>query len=209
MQAGIAAGLGEGQQIVLHDRVKVHELVVHLHGGVVAVLRHDAGDIAGDAAGVKILQHADALIALLHVEAAHVLIAGDGVTDALIQMGHAQVDPLGGKLGLETEQRHKVGRKRRCAARGLGTNEQLQRDLYLAERDLVLHRDVLQNIVQYGQKRRLPGVHLLAVIALALPQGFLVAIDSICTVHDPSPPQNLYISYKIIIAHLCGIYKEF
>ena len=57
--------------------------------GVVAVLRHDAGDIAGDAAGIKILQHADALIALLHVEAAHVLIAGDGVTDALIQMGHA------------------------------------------------------------------------------------------------------------------------
>ena len=173
----------------------MHELVVHLHGGVVAVLRHHAGDIAGNAAGVKILQHADALIALLHVEAAHVLIAGDGVTDALIQMGHAQVDPLGGKLGLETEQRHKVGRKRRCAARGLGTNEQLQRDLYLAE--------------QYGQKRRLPGVHLLAVIALALSKGFLVAIDSICTVHDPSPPQNLYISYKIIIAHLCGIYKEF
>ena len=31
--------------------------------------------------------------------------------------------------------------------------KQLQRDLYLAERDLVLHRDVLQNIVQYGQKR--------------------------------------------------------
>ena len=33
----------------------------------------------------------------------------------------------------------------------------------------------MQNIVQYGQKRRLPSVHLLAVIALALSQGLAAA----------------------------------
>ncbi len=44
----------------------------------------------------------------------------------------------------------------RCGP-SLGTNEQLQRDLYLAERDLVLHRDVLQNIVQYGQNGDCPA----------------------------------------------------
>ena len=209
LQAGIAAGLGKGQQIGLGDGVIVHELVVHLDGGILAVLRHDADDIAQNAGRVKVFQHTDALVAFLHIEAAHILIAADGVADALFQMRQAEVDPLTGKLGLEVQQRHKVGCERCGAASRFGAHQQIQRDIHLAEGNLIFHRDILQDIVQYRQKRRLPGKHFLPVIAQCQLLGFQVQFISLVAVHSRSPPRFLYNRYKIIITHMCGIYKDF
>ena len=188
LQAGIAAGLGKGQQIGLGDGVIVHELVVHLDGRVLAVLRHDADDIAQNAGRVKVFQHTDALVALLHIEATHILIAAHRVADALVHMGNAQADPLCRKLGTLLKQRHEVGRKGRRPPGCFGTDHQVERDVHLPERELVFHRDILQDVVQHRQKRRLPGDHLLTVIALAHPQGFLVTFNGIGTRHSQSPP---------------------
>ena len=100
LQAAVAAGLGKGQQIGLDERIVVHELIVQAHFRGIVVFGHHAGDVAGHAAGLEVFQHADALVALLHIEAAHVLKAADGVTDALVHVGHAKGDPLGAELAL-------------------------------------------------------------------------------------------------------------
>lgn len=187
----------------------MHELIVQAHFRGIVVFGHHAGDVAGHAAGLEVFQHADALVALLHIESAHILIAADGVTDALFQMRQAEVDPLTGKLGLEVQQRHKVGCERCGAASRFGAHQQIQRDIHLAEGNLIFHRDILQDIVQYRQKRRLPGKHFLPVIAQCQLLGFQVQFISLVAVHSRSPPRFLYNRYKITITHMCGIYKDF
>ena len=124
-------------------------------------------------------------------------------------MRQAEVDPLTGKLGLEVQQRHKVGCERCGAASRFGAHQQIQRDIHLAEGNLIFHRDILQDIVQYRQKRRLPGKHFLPVIAQCQLLGFQVQFISLVAVHSRSPPRFLYNRYKIIITHMCGIYKDF
>lgn len=90
-------------------------------GLVVGVDGDDAGDIAGDGGGAEALEHADALVALLDVEAAHVLVAADGVAYALVaEVGGAELYPLEGELGVRPEQGHKIGRKGGAAALALG-----------------------------------------------------------------------------------------
>ena len=183
LQARKAARLGEAQRVGVDERVVVHELVVQAHFGRVIVAGHDAGDVGRHAAGAKEFEHAGALVALLHIKAAHVLKAFQRLADAFVQVGGAEVGPLGGKLGAAAQQRHKVAGKRRRAPRRLGAHQQVQRHLDEAQRQLVFDLDVLQDIVQHRQKRRLTGRGLFAVVPLGQFLRFQVVFQCLCVRH--------------------------
>ena len=174
LQAAVAAGFGKGQQIGLDERIVMHELIVHADFRCIVIFWHHAGDIADHAASLEVFQYADALVSLLHIEAAHILKAADGVADAFIHMRHAEVDPLGAELGFQIEQRHKVAGKRAGAARRFGADDKAHRDLHQAERQLVFDGHVLQNIIQHRQKWGLPVQHFFTVVLLAQLLGLAV-----------------------------------
>ena len=96
-----AAAAAEVYLVDAAQAVEVHELVVDDDGLVVGVGGDDAGDVAWDGGGVEAFEDADALVALLDVEAAHVLVAADGVTYALVaEVGGAELGPFGGELAV-------------------------------------------------------------------------------------------------------------
>ena len=82
-----------------------------------------------DAVRLKILEDADPLVSLRHIVAVQVLIDGDGVPDALLQLGLAQLFPLEGKLRLLFHQRHKVPGEGLGTPVRLGAHHKLQRHL--------------------------------------------------------------------------------
>ena len=63
----------------------------------------------------------------------------------------AKVDPLGGKLGINIQQRHEVAGKRCGAPRRLGAHHLGKRDLDHTHGQLGFHIGIFQNIIQYRQ----------------------------------------------------------
>ena len=177
LQARIAAGLGKAQRIGPDQRVIAHELIVHAHRGVLAVAGHHPGDVGHHAAGAEKLQHADPLVALLHIEFAHILKAAHRVADALVQMGDAEGGPFGGELGPHIQQRHEIGGKGGGTPRRLGADHQVQRHFDQAQRQLVFHLHVLEQVVQHRQVGRLPGGSFFAVVPLPHFQRFLIVLQ--------------------------------
>ena len=83
--------------------VEIQKLVVGHHLRIVRGLGQQPGDYTGDGDGAEVFQHAHPLVALHHVKVVEVLHRLDGVPDALLQVGLAQVRPLVGKLTLLLE----------------------------------------------------------------------------------------------------------
>ena len=82
-----------------------------------------------DAVRLKILEDADPLVPLRHIVAVQVLIGGDGVPDALLQLGLAQFFPLEGKFRLLLHQRHEVSGEGLGPPVRLGAHHKFQRHL--------------------------------------------------------------------------------
>ena len=97
------------------------------------VLGHDADDMGGNRDRVEEFEHADALVALLHIVAVHVFVRLDRLADALVEMRLAQPLPLVGELGFLVEDRHEVGGKRRHSALCLGADDEFRGHLKHAE----------------------------------------------------------------------------
>ena len=84
---------------------EIQKFIVCQDSGVVALVGQNPCDHGRDPGGAEIAQHADPLVALLNIEIAQILVAGDGIPDAHIsQMGGAQRHPLPGKLRFGVQQ---------------------------------------------------------------------------------------------------------
>ena len=217
LQAGKAALLGEGQRIQAAQRVIFHKFIVQADLLVVAVLRHHAGDGGRNGVRLEIFQHADALVALLHIEAAEVFKAADGVADAFLHMGLAQRDPLAGEFGIRLQQGHEVGGKRRRAPGRLGAHKQLKRDFHRADGQLAFDIGALQDIVQHRQVRVLAGRHLFAVIFLCSFPGAQILFSGFHTIHrsslllalaDISVFPAACAAYSFIVPYSCALWKR-
>ena len=149
-QLGVIAGTAELDGVEFGYFIKINEFVIGLDPGLVGLGRQDPLDVAGDPGRVKISQHADPLVALLDIEIAQIFIAEDGVGNAHVaQMGRAQVDPFGGKLGLLVQQRLERRGKGRDAACRLGTHDPLGRDLHQAHIHYDIRGILRQDLVQH------------------------------------------------------------
>ena len=127
-QGGLELGkASEAAEIDLVDPaepVKAQKLIVNPHRRVLGVGGDHPRHIAGDGGGVEALEDADPLVALLDVKAAHVLIAPDGVPNALLaEVSGAQVYPLGGKLRVRGQQRHEVRGEGGAPPHGFGSHD--------------------------------------------------------------------------------------
>ena len=80
----VAAGLGKLDLIQAAAGIKLQKLVIELHCRIVGIHRQDTRHIAGDRGRVIAFQHTDSLVALLHIESAHILAAADGIPDPLV-----------------------------------------------------------------------------------------------------------------------------
>ena len=129
LEPDVAARLGELDEVDPAAPVKIDQLIVQLGLPGVRPLGQDAGHMGVDAVRLKILEDADPLVPLRHIVAVQVLIGGDGVPDALLQLGLAQLFPLEGKLRLLFHQRHKVPGEGLGTPVRLGAHHKLQRHL--------------------------------------------------------------------------------
>ena len=123
LQLAVAAQLGEMHIVHFGQLIEIQKLVVDLILKVISAGGDEPGDCARDLDCTVILEHRDPLVALLHIEPVHVLKGDDGGMDALFQMRVAQVRPLGGKLGIRLQQRHKVIRKGSVPSAGFGAHK--------------------------------------------------------------------------------------
>ena len=174
LQLCIAAQLGKMDIIDLGELIEVQKLIIEPVFQAVVALRDEPGNCSRDLDRFVILEHRDALVALLHIELVQELIRNDRRVDALFQMSVAQVGPLGRKLGVRLQQRHKVGRKGRVPPAGLGADDALCRDLHQSKRLLRHNVDIDEDIVQHRQIRRLSACHTGTVSALSRLQSALV-----------------------------------
>ena len=167
LQLGVAAQPRELDDVHLAQLVKVQKLVVDAVFQAVAAGGDQPGDGAGDAGRVKVLEHRDALVALLDVELVQKLVGGHRVADALLEVGVAQHRPLGGELGVLLQQRHEVGGERGVAAAGLGAHDALAGHIHQAQRLGGHDVHIDQDVVQHRQVRVLAAGHMGAVVLLA------------------------------------------
>lgn len=199
LQAGKAALLRKVQPVQPAQRVILHELVIFTNFRRIIELRHNAGNGGKNRIRAKIFQHTDTFVALLDIKAAHVLICFNGIVDALFHMGHAQGNPLAGKLSVFGQQRHKVGSKRRGAAGGFGAYHIIQRYFNGAKRYLAFGICFFQQFIQ----RRQIGVFacrcLFTVIAHARFLSAVVFFQGFYTLHPVPPPAVVVPSFFLIL----------
>ena len=77
----------------------MQKFIIDPHSRIIGIDRQNARDIRADGRRLKAFENAHALVALLHVEAAHIFKAPDGIRDARVaQVRLAERDPLACKL---------------------------------------------------------------------------------------------------------------
>ena len=167
LQSQVAALLAELQEVDFAVFIEGEELVIDLRLFGVAALGQDADHLPGDADRAEKLQHAHPLVALFHIEAVHILIGLDRLTDAIGHVGAAERFPLGGKLRPRGQDRHEVRRKGIDPAPGLGADDALHGDLHDSQlrplgRALRRHK-----VVQHRQAGRTARRHAGAIVPLA------------------------------------------
>ena len=127
-----------------------HKIVVRLDGYVLRPVGNDPDHVGGNGGRPIAFQHTDPLVALLDVEPAQILIAADGVPDALVpQMGRAQVHPFCGKFRVRGQQRHESGRKGTAPSGSLGADDLLSGNLQNPHVRPSGHHVFVQNLVQH------------------------------------------------------------
>ena len=154
LQQGVAALLGELEEVDLCQLVEVEELVVQIDL-VAAACGHDADNVADDVDRVKELEHADALVALLDIEAVHVFISLDRIADTLGHVSLTQMLPLVGELCRFVENGHEVRREGVDPAAGFCADDKLGGNLNQSEIDASVYHSRGHKILEYGQTRRL------------------------------------------------------
>ncbi len=88
LKLGKAAGAAEIHPVKSGEPVGVHEVIIRPHRRIIGPCGNHPDYIAGDRGRVVAFQHADPLVALLHIKPAQVFKAPDGIPDALVpQMG--------------------------------------------------------------------------------------------------------------------------
>ena len=84
LQSGKASRPGKPDIVDLRQTVKVNEFVIDPGLLVVILWWDDADDIGRNGDGAEIFQHADSLVAFLHVKPIHKLVRLDGFPDSLV-----------------------------------------------------------------------------------------------------------------------------
>ena len=187
LELGEAAQLEELHLIEPRQLIELHELIVPLHSQILAFRREHADDRAGDGGGAVAFEDADALVALLHVEPAQILIALDGVADALVaQVGFAELHPLGAELGVNRQQRHKAGGKGRLAAGALGADNLIDGDFNESQVHPSGAHGLHQNLVEHLGIGVATPEHIGAVVLLPLLEGALILIHGFGKTHASS-----------------------
>ena len=190
LQAGVLTLLPQNDAIQARQSVKLHELIIDLHCRVAAVLRHQPGDIGGNDRVAVAFQHADPLVALLHIETAHVLKAADRVGDALVaEMGVAQQRPFGGKLAVRRQQGHEVPCQGGGASGALCPGHQGKGDVDDAQLHPGGHAALVHDLIQHRQIRGAAGADGILVVSLSGLQGLVILLQRF-RAHDVPPARR-------------------
>ena len=174
LEGGVAPRLGELQEVDAAVLVEVHELVIELDLTAAVPDGQDAGDLGADGVGVKELEHAHPLVALLHIEAVAVLPGLDGLPDALLQVGLAQPLPLAGKLRVGAHEGHEAPGEGLGPPQGLGPHHELQGDLDGAQADGAAQLLLPHEFAQDGQVGLLSSGRAGAELLLAPLEGVVI-----------------------------------
>ena len=118
-----------------------------------------------------------ALVALLHIEAPHVLIHEDRIPDALLNSRIIERRPLHRKLGLRRQQRHEIAGEGLLSAMRLRAGDICDRnldqsDMILCEYALRLHDIIERRKIRIASKCDIP-----AVLTLAHVPGLRIIFD--------------------------------
>ncbi len=184
LELGEPARTAEVDPVELRQLVGGHEVVVGLYRRLVGPDGNHPDDVGGDGGRAVAFQHADPLVALLDVEPAQVLVAPNGVPDALVpQVGGAQLHPLGGELRVRVQQGHEVGGEGAAPPGGLGAGDLLGGDLQHPHVRPSGHHVLVQDLVQDRGVGVLAPDHPLLVVFLAKPQGFDVLFHGFLSAH--------------------------
>ena len=140
-EAAVAARAAEADVIDRRGLVELGELVVKLDLRVLRLFRKEARDVRHDVVGADEAQHRDALVALLDVEALHVLVDFDRVADALRQLGVVEIAPFVPEFAVVLQKWHEIRGKSLLPPRRPGSRDHVERDL--GEADALLREDVL------------------------------------------------------------------
>ena len=174
LEGGVAPRLGELQEVDAAVLVEVHELVIELDLPAAVPDGQDAGDLGADGVGVKELEHAHPLVALLHIEAVAVFPGLDGLPDALLQVGLAQPLPLAGELRVGAHEGHEAPGEGLGPPQGLGPHHELQRDLDDAQADGAAQLLLPHEFAQDGQVGLLSSGRAGAELLLAPLEGVVI-----------------------------------
>ena len=167
LQLGIIADAVEMHLIQAAQPVKVQKFIIDPHGRIVGIDRQDARDIRADGRRVEALEDADALVALLHVKAAHIFKAPDGIRDARVaQVRLAERDPLACKLRPKIQKRHEIRGKRRLPPRRICADDLRDGNVQNAEIDAARDRAAAQPFLEHLRIRIASAVDTLAVALL-------------------------------------------
>ena len=175
LQLREAPQAAEADLVHLAELVEVHEFVVDLHLDVVRIAGNQPGDNAGDGQRAVAFQHADALVALGDVEAAHVLVADDGIGDTHgVQMRRAKGDPFGAELRIRIQQGHEIPRENGLAPRGGGAHDLIHGDVHQPDVGSARTHVLGENLVQHLGIGIAAADHAAVIIFQALLQGIVV-----------------------------------
>ena len=167
LQLGIVADAVEMHLIQAAQPVKVQKFIIDPHSRIIGIDRQNARDIRADGRRVEALEDADALVALLHVEAAHIFKATDGIRDARVaQVRLAERDPLACKLRPKIQKRHEIRGKRRLPPRRICADDLRDGNVQYAEIDAARDRAAAQPFLEHLRIRIASAVDAIAVAFL-------------------------------------------
>ena len=129
--------------------MEIDKFKIGLHPVGIVTDGHHTFDHAGDACRTHVPQHTDTLVAFLHIEAAEIFIAQNGVLNAIAQVGGAEIDPFGGKFTFRGQQRQKTGAERIGASGGFDADDLFCGDFKDAHVDDCTNRAVSNQFIQH------------------------------------------------------------
>ena len=152
-------------------------------------MRQHAPHIGADTGRAKGSEHTDTLIALLHVKLPHILIAQNGVLDALItHMMDAQFHPFHGKFALQWQQRQKRRTEGADSAGRLGAHDLIDGNLNQAHFLVGFLQVGRQDLIQNSRIRIFSGSKELLNLFLSRTQSTGIFFFCFQAVHFlPSP----------------------
>ena len=173
----IATLLRKADAIDAAHLIEIDELEVDAVRLVIGMLWQQSDDIREDGYHAGKARNRYALVALLHIEAPHVLVHEDRIPDALLNSRIIERRPLHRKLGLRRQQRHEITGEGLLAAMRLragdvGDRNLDQSDMVLCEYALRIH-----DIIERRQIRIASECDIPAVLTLPHVPGLRIIFD--------------------------------